>query len=85
LNGKLDRVATEFEAQISDGREDGARRWLPVRTIRYKVTGPALDRGSCHCRSCRKASSAPELPYAQFAVSEFAITRGRPAMGTGDT
>lgn len=56
-----------------------------MRTIRYKVTGPALDRGSCHCRSCRKASSAPELPYAQFAVSEFAITRGRPAMGTGDT
>ena len=32
--------------------------------IRYKVTGPALDAGSCHCRSCRKASSAPELPYA---------------------
>jgi hypothetical protein len=47
--------------------------------IRFKVTGPALDRGSCHCRSCRKASSAPELPYAQFAVSDFVITRGWPA------
>jgi hypothetical protein len=47
--------------------------------IRYKVTGPALDRGCCHCRSCRKASSAPELPYAQFAVSDFEITRGWPA------
>jgi hypothetical protein len=44
--------------------------------VRYKVTGPALDRGSCHCRSCRKASSAPEVPYAQFAVSNFEITRG---------
>ena len=47
--------------------------------IRYKVTGPALDRGSCHCRSCRKASSAPGLPYAQFALSHLEITRGWPA------
>ena len=47
--------------------------------IRYKVTGPALDRGSCHCKSCRKASSAPELPYAQFTLSHFEITRGWPA------
>jgi hypothetical protein len=47
--------------------------------IRYKVTGPALDAGSCHCRSCRKASSAPELPYAQFALSQFEITCGWPA------
>jgi len=47
--------------------------------IRFKVTGPALDRGSCHCRSCRKASSPPELPYAQFALSHFEITSGWPA------
>jgi hypothetical protein len=47
--------------------------------IRFKVIGPTLDRGSCHCRSCRKASSAPELPYAQFAVSDFVITHGWPA------
>jgi len=47
--------------------------------VRYRVTGPALDCGSCHCRSCRKASSAPELPYAQFAVSSFEIKHGWPA------
>jgi hypothetical protein len=47
--------------------------------VRYKVVGPALDSGSCHCRSCRKASSAPELPYAQFAVADFEIVRGWPA------
>ena len=47
--------------------------------IRYKVTGPPRDSGSCHCRSCRKASSAPELPYAQFDLSAYAITRGWPA------
>jgi hypothetical protein len=32
-----------------------------------------------HCRTCRRASSAPELPFAQFATSAFAITRGYPA------
>lgn len=47
--------------------------------VRYNVTGPALDCGSCHCRSCRKASSAPELPFAQFALANFEITRGWPA------
>jgi hypothetical protein len=47
--------------------------------VRYKLAGPAFDCGSCHCRSCRKASSAPELPFAQFALSDFEITRGWPA------
>ncbi len=47
--------------------------------VRYKTLGPPLDSGSCHCRSCRKASSAPELPYAQFAVANFEIVRGWPA------
>ncbi|MBY0319443.1 MAG: GFA family protein [Reyranella sp.] len=47
--------------------------------VRYRVNGPALDSGSCHCRSCRKASSAPELPYAQFATIDFEFTRGWPA------
>jgi hypothetical protein len=46
--------------------------------VRYRVTGPALDSGSCHCRTCQRASSAPELPFAQFATSAFAITRGYP-------
>lgn len=47
--------------------------------IRYKVTGPALDSGICHCRFCRKASSAPQVAYAQFGISQFEITRGWPA------
>jgi hypothetical protein len=65
------------------------RRWLDMEpnleggclcgAVRYCVSGPALDTGSCHCRTCRRASSAPELPFAQFATSAFAITRGYPA------
>lgn len=47
--------------------------------IRYCVSGPAIDIGSCHCRTCRRVSSAPELPFAQFAASAFALTRGYPA------
>ena len=47
--------------------------------VRYRVTGPALASGSCHCRTCQRASSAPELPFAQFATSAFTVTRGYPA------
>ena len=47
--------------------------------VRYRVSGTAVDSGTCHCRTCRKASSAPGLPYAQFLLSAFEITRGWPA------
>lgn len=46
--------------------------------VRYRLAGPALDCGTCHCRTCRRASSAPELPFAQFAASAFTLTRGYP-------
>ena len=44
--------------------------------IRFAIEGPVLDCASCHCRSCRKASSAPELPYAQVALADFRLIRG---------
>jgi hypothetical protein len=46
--------------------------------VRYRVTGPVLVSGTCHCRTCRKAASAPELPFATIATSSFAITKGQP-------
>ena len=47
--------------------------------VRYRISGSVLDSGSCHCRSCRKASSAPELPFVQIATEAFELTRGYPA------
>ena len=37
-----------------------------------------LPAGICHCRTCRKASSAPTLPFVVFRADEFEITRGSP-------
>ena len=34
--------------------------------------------GICHCRSCRKAASAPTLPFATFPADRFALTQGEP-------
>ncbi|MBV8191628.1 MAG: GFA family protein [Alphaproteobacteria bacterium] len=46
--------------------------------VRYRVTGPVQASGTCHCRTCRKAASAPELPFATIAVKSFMIIQGRP-------
>jgi hypothetical protein len=42
--------------------------------VRYRVQGEPRASGICHCRTCRRAASAPTLPFAGFAVSDFAIT-----------
>ena len=47
--------------------------------VRYRVRGPALASGTCHCRTCRKTASAPELPFATFPTASFEITQGRMA------
>jgi hypothetical protein len=46
--------------------------------VRYAVTGPPVNSGICHCRTCRKAASAPSLPYVGFPVGAFRFTRGEP-------
>lgn len=46
--------------------------------VRYRVEGAPVASGVCHCRSCRRASSAPSLPYATFAVERFVLIRGAP-------
>jgi hypothetical protein len=46
--------------------------------VRYRVSGPVLSSGTCHCQTCRKAASAPELPFATIAASSFALTKGQP-------
>ncbi len=46
--------------------------------VRYVVAGPPLNSGICHCRTCRKASSAPSLPFVGFPANAFRITQGEP-------
>jgi hypothetical protein len=46
--------------------------------VRYRVTRPFAASGICHCRSCRKAASAPALPFVTLPEAAFEITRGQP-------
>ena len=46
--------------------------------VRYRINGEPVASGICHCRTCRKASSAPTLPFVVFRADQFAITRGSP-------
>jgi hypothetical protein len=47
--------------------------------VRYRIEGEPNASGICHCRSCRKAASAPALPFVQVPADRFAFTRGEPA------
>jgi hypothetical protein len=46
--------------------------------VRYRVDGESEASGICHCATCRKAASAPSLPFAVVRADQFAITRGNP-------
>jgi uncharacterized protein (DUF924 family) len=48
-------------------------------SVRYRLEGEPISAGTCHCRTCRKAASAPHLPFAEVAVDQFLVTRGKPA------
>ena len=47
--------------------------------VRYAIEGEPSASGTCHCRSCRKAASAPSLPFLTMPASAFAVLRGSPA------
>ena len=46
--------------------------------VRYRVEGEPITSGICHCRTCRKAASAPTLPFVVFPADRFAFTQGEP-------
>jgi hypothetical protein len=46
--------------------------------VRYRVEGEPTASGICHCRTCRKVASAPNLPFATFRRDQFAFTRIKP-------
>ena len=46
--------------------------------LRYRVTGPLLDNGYCHCRICQLTTGAPVLAWTSVPVGAFAFERGEP-------
>jgi hypothetical protein len=46
--------------------------------IRYRVSGEPITSGICHCRTCRRISAAPMLPFVTFPADGFELTSGKP-------
>jgi hypothetical protein len=46
--------------------------------VRYRVAGEPSASGICHCRTCRKAASAPTLPFIVFSAGQLVFTQGEP-------
>jgi len=41
--------------------------------VRYRVEGEPEASDICHCETCRRAASAPTLPFAVFPSARFAF------------
>ena len=46
--------------------------------LRYRVSGPPIDAGLCHCRVCQQISGAPAVAWASVPVEAFTLTKGQP-------
>lgn len=46
--------------------------------VRYRVSGRPGNTMICHCRSCRRMSAAPVMPWLTFRQDQFALICGQP-------
>lgn len=46
--------------------------------VRYRITGTPAISATCQCRTCRKASAAPVVPWIHLDAAHFAFTAGQP-------
>lgn len=44
--------------------------------VRFRVSGPPLDSGYCHCRMCQRNSGAPVVAWVTFPSSGFSWIKG---------
>jgi len=44
--------------------------------IRYKISGPPVWSGHCHCRSCQMALGGAFVTWAKVAAENFTVTKG---------
>ena len=46
--------------------------------VRYRIDGDPIISTTCQCRSCRKASAAPIVPWIHLDATTFAFVAGKP-------
>jgi hypothetical protein len=49
-------------------------------SIRFRLSGPPIQSGYCHCRWCQLNSGAPVVAWVEFPLAAFAYTRGTPGV-----
>ena len=47
--------------------------------VRYRAFGPAYGITHCHCKTCRRASGAPFVTWAGFAIDKITFIKGEVA------
>ena len=47
--------------------------------LRYRVDGPPIDAGYCHCRMCQRTAGAPVLAWGTWAADRLTWLTGEPA------
>jgi hypothetical protein len=52
------------------GRPEALEGGCQCGALRYRIRGPALQVGLCHCRSCRRAHAAPAVAWASYAADQ---------------
>lgn len=53
--------------------------------LRYRIDGPLVDAGYCHCRVCQHASGAPVVAWFTIEAKHFAWSAGRPRVFRSST
>ncbi len=42
--------------------------------VRLAITGPIVEVGLCHCRTCQRETGSPYMAFAAVATADFAFT-----------
>ena len=53
--------------------------------VRYRVEGPPLHAGYCHCRMCQRAAGAPVVAWGAWPADRFAWLQGKPGRFASST
>ncbi len=48
--------------------------------IRYEVSEPPRESGTCHCHTCQQFSGSAYFAFARFSASAFRFTKGEPKL-----
>jgi hypothetical protein len=64
---------SDASADVPDDPIDGG---CICGAVRYRIAGPVLSAGICHCLSCRRAAGAESVAWLTIATGDFRLLAG---------